>query len=181
MFTDNAIVKFKSGYKSKHRDLLVTQSTFVYEVVRKDKLANFSIPIGFETDNATVPDWIGYFTAVVAIILALLSWLIASIFFNGDIPALIAIISGPFYYFATIVHPNDKRIRQGSWGHDYIWKNKKEFIDKYGYSREQLRTISNQEMFACIRKHKFPLIKSWLVYFAIHHTYIAKRKWKSTG
>ena len=84
-------------------------------------------------------------------------------------------------FLAWFIHPNDKRLRAAAWHHDYVPQQKKYYIDKYGYSDEELFLKNNLEFVSMARKHGFPEWKCKLMFFAINNTKIAKDIWARGG
>lgn len=88
------------------------------------------------------------------------------------------------------IHPNDKRTRNASIFHDYGYRNQEELIEMYwdtlaGFShsqkKESLRYKLNKEMKLKCIQDGLSKWKANIIFFAIHHTPIAKKIWKKGG
>lgn len=134
--TEGAIIKYLNSQKYKHLDLLKLEKDFVY-IPATNHFDITQIPAGFETDNASVPD-----------------------------------------YLVWLIHPNDKRIREASWFHDYVARNQKTLQDKYNYDNDTLRQASNVEMCKKSIENGLPKIKAYLIYFALQFSKKAKTIWQ---
>ena len=79
---------------------------------------------------------------------------------------------------AWFINPNDKRIRYPSWFHDYVWENKVEIANRYGWTLEELRKISNKEFQAKCIKFGLSKYKAFLMYLVLQYSPQAKRVWR---
>lgn len=83
--------------------------------------------------------------------------------------------------FSWFIHPNDKRLREGAWHHDFVPQVKGYYMEKYQCSDEELFLANNLEFIAMAKKHGFPLWKRRLIFFAINNTKIARDIWARGG
>ena len=81
-------------------------------------------------------------------------------------------------YLAWFISPNDKRIREASWFHDYVWEHKYKFADQYGITLEELRKKSNKEMQQKCIFEGLSKYKAYLVYFVLQYSPQAKKVWR---
>lgn len=65
------------------------------------------------------------------------------------------------------INPNDRRIREPSWHHDYVVRNQSFYRSEYGYSKDELFDFNNLEMRANCIAHGIPKWKSEIIYLAI--------------
>ena len=178
--TEGAEVKYLTNEKSKTRDLIILQSPYVYRPSTKHfEVGASKIPAGFQTDNASMPDWIGPITATASGVLCILLFGFLTIFMHVFFAAVVAICIAPFLFYTLYIHPNDKRVRRASWWHDYVWSNKEWFKIRYLYNDEELRLYSNIEMRECCIADGMPLIKSWEIYITLQYSSAALKVWKS--
>lgn len=140
MFTEGAKIQYLHSVRySKHRDKLILLEDFNYRPVTGFFMTE-TVPKGFITDNASVPDYLAWF-----------------------------------------IHPNDKRLRQAAWHHDFVPQNKQYYRDKYGYTDDELFLYNNIEMRECCRRHGLPDWKSYAVFYAINNTKQARDIWARGG
>ena len=180
MFTEGAIIRYLySQDYSKHRDKLILRDDFEYKPATKN-FTNETIPKGFITDNASVPDWVGYATAAISGIISLILFLLISLVGGPMIGGFLAVAFVPIIFFSIYIHPNDKRLREAAWHHDFVPQTKGYYMEKYGYTDKELFFKSNQEYVQNARKHGFPKLKCIIMLYAIN-TSIARNVWNRGG
>ena len=76
-----------------------------------------------------------------------------------------------------LIDPNDKRLREASLGHDYLWKNKHLFIDKFLSEGKDLRRESNREFKEKAITNGYPKILADIMEIVLNYHPEATRVW----
>lgn len=70
---------------------------------------------------------------------------------------------------AWFVHPNSKKVRMASLGHDLIWDERRYFQRKLKIDGKSLKKLSNQEFRRRCIGDGMDCFRSWLMYLILQH------------
>jgi hypothetical protein len=67
------------------------------------------------------------------------------------------------------MHPNSKKVRMASLGHDFIWDERKYFQRKLGMEGKELKKLSNKEFQKRCRADGVDWFRAWVMYLILQY------------